>query len=76
MSALLVEVVVHGGAVLADGLGDLADGVLPFAVPLASTVICWLRSPRSTALATWAMERTWAVRLDAIALTSSVRFFQ
>jgi len=58
------------------GLGDLGDGVLAFAVPLALTVICWLGSPRSTALATWAMERTWAVRLDAITLTSSVRFFQ
>src|SRR6516165_12815113 len=28
MSALLVEVVVDGGAVHADGLGDLGDGVL------------------------------------------------
>jgi hypothetical protein len=63
-----------GGTV--NGLGDLGDGVLAFAVPLALTVICWLGSPRSTALATWAMERTWAVRLDAITLTSSVRFFQ
>jgi hypothetical protein len=57
-------------------MGDLGDGVLAFAVPLALTVICWLGSPRSTALATWAMERTWAVRLDAITLTSLVRFFQ
>ena len=57
-------------------LGDLGDGVLAFAVPLALTVICWLGSPRSTALATWAMERTWAVRLNAITLMSSVRFFQ
>jgi len=32
MSALLVEVVVHRGAVHADGLGDLDDGVLPLAV--------------------------------------------
>src|SRR6516164_1383002 len=32
MSALLVEVVVHRGAVHADGLGDLGDGVLPLAV--------------------------------------------
>src|SRR5690242_10192935 len=32
MSALLVEVVVHGGAVHADGLGDLGDGVLPLPV--------------------------------------------
>jgi hypothetical protein len=57
-------------------MGDLGDGVLAFAVSLALTVICWLGSPRSTALATWAMEGTWAVRLDAITLTSSVRFFQ
>ena len=32
LSALLVEVVVHGGAVHADGLGDLSDGVLPLSV--------------------------------------------
>jgi len=32
MSALLVEVVVHRGAVHADGLGGLGDGVLPLAV--------------------------------------------
>src|SRR5271166_934095 len=32
MSALLVEVVVDGGAVHADGLGDLGDGVLPLSV--------------------------------------------
>ena len=32
MSALLVDVVVDGGAVHADGLGDLGDGVLPLAV--------------------------------------------
>src|SRR6266576_2004987 len=32
MSALLVEVVVDGGAVHADGLGDLGHGVLPLAV--------------------------------------------
>ena len=44
--------------------------------PIASTVICWLRSPRSTAVATWAIERTWSVRLDAITLTLSVRSFQ
>ena len=44
--------------------------------PIASTVICWLRSPRSTAVATWAMDRTCPVRLDAITLTLSVRSFQ
>src|SRR2546430_184359 len=38
MSALLFEVVVHGGAVHADGLGDLGDGVLPFAVRADSLV--------------------------------------
>src|SRR6266702_2556233 len=32
MSALLFEVVVDGGAVHADGFGDLGDGVLPLAV--------------------------------------------
>src|SRR5262249_37308879 len=32
MSALLLEVVVDGGAVYADGLGDLGDAVLPLAV--------------------------------------------
>jgi hypothetical protein len=32
MSAVLVEVVVHRGAVHADGLGGLGDGVLPLAV--------------------------------------------
>jgi len=32
MSALLAEVVVHRGAVHADGLGDLGDGVLLLAV--------------------------------------------
>ena len=58
--AVLVEQPTRGTV---NGLGD---GVLAFAVPLALTVICWLGSPRSTALATWAMERTWAVRLDAI----------
>ena len=44
--------------------------------PIASTVICWLRSPRSTAVATWAMDRTCPVRLDAITLTLLVRSFQ
>jgi hypothetical protein len=32
MSALFPEVVIDGGAVHADGLGDLGDGVLPLAV--------------------------------------------
>src|SRR5271166_5696196 len=32
LSALLLEVVVHGGAVHADGLGDLGDGVQPLAI--------------------------------------------
>ena len=44
--------------------------------PLASTEIFWLRSPRATAVVTWAIARTWPVRLPAIALTESVRSFQ
>ena len=44
--------------------------------PLASTVIFWDRSPRATAVATWAIERTCPVRFDAITLTLSVRSFQ
>src|SRR5207245_2950326 len=32
MSALFLEVVVHGGTVHADGLGDLGNGVQPFPV--------------------------------------------
>ena len=38
MSAILLEVVVHGGAVDADGFGDLGDGVLPLAVRPGSLV--------------------------------------
>jgi hypothetical protein len=34
--------------------------------PRASTVIFWLRSPRATAVVTWAMLRTCPVRLDAM----------
>ena len=41
--------------------------------PRASTVIFWLRSPRATAVVTWAMLRTWSVRLRASWLTFSVR---
>ena len=44
--------------------------------PLASTVIFWERSPFATAVVTWAMLRTWTVRLLAIELTESVRSFQ
>ena len=44
--------------------------------PWASTPIFWVRSPLATAVATWAMFRTWVVRLPAIALTDSVRSFQ
>src|SRR5438552_2271372 len=33
--------------------------------PLTSTVIFWDRSPRATAVVTWAMLRTWPVRLAA-----------
>ena len=41
--------------------------------PRASTVIFWLRSPSATAVATWAMERTCAVRFPAIEFTEAVR---
>ena len=41
--------------------------------PRASTVIFCVRSPRATAVATWAMLRTWSVRLAAMELTFSVR---
>ena len=44
--------------------------------PLASTAIFWLRSPRATAVVTWAMARTCPVRFPAIAFTESVRPFQ
>ncbi len=43
--------------------------------PFASTVIFCDRSPRATAVATWAMDRTWPVRLEAMTLTLSVRSF-
>ena len=44
--------------------------------PRASTSIFLLRSPCATAVVTWAMFRTWAVRLFAIEFTFSVRSFQ
>src|SRR6266536_3141775 len=44
--------------------------------PWASTVIFLLRSPLATAVVTWAMLRTWLVRLLAMKLTLSVRSFQ
>ncbi len=44
--------------------------------PFASTVIFWDRSPRATPVATCAMDRTCAVRFEAITLTLSVRSFQ
>ena len=43
--------------------------------PRASTVIFWLRSPLATAVVTWAMLRTWSVRLSARRFTLSVRSF-
>ncbi len=43
--------------------------------PRASTVIFCERSPVATAVATWAMPRTCAVRFAAIRLTASVRSF-
>ena len=44
--------------------------------PRADTVIFWDRSPRAIAVATWEIDRTWWVRLEAIVLTESVRSFQ
>ena len=44
--------------------------------PLTSTETFCDRSPWATAVVTCAMSRTWAVRLDAIELTLSVRSFQ
>ena len=44
--------------------------------PRTSTVIFFDRSPLATAVVTWAMLRTWAVRLPAIEFTLSVRSFQ
>ena len=44
--------------------------------PLASTTIFCFRSPSATAVTTLTMPRTWAVRLRAMKLTFSVRFFQ
>ncbi len=41
--------------------------------PRASTEIFWDRSPLATAVVTWAIWRTWSVRLDAMPLTDSVR---
>ncbi len=41
--------------------------------PRAVTVIFWLRSPRATAVVTWAMLRTWSVRLPAMKFTEFVR---
>ncbi len=41
--------------------------------PRASTWIFCERSPRATAVVTWAMFRTWSVRLFAMKLTLSVR---
>ena len=38
-------------------------------------MIFWLRSPFATAVVTWAMLRTWSVRLPASVFTLSVRSF-
>ncbi len=43
--------------------------------PLASISSFWRRSPLATAVTTLAMPRTWVVRLRAMWLTLSVRFF-
>ena len=44
--------------------------------PSASTLMERVRSPVATALVTWAMARTWRVRLPASSLTFSVSRFQ
>ena len=44
--------------------------------PFTSAVIFCDRSPLATAVVTWAMLRTWPVRLPAMKLTLSVRSFQ
>ena len=44
--------------------------------PFTSTVILRERSPVATAVTTFAMSRTWSVRLLAIEFTLSVRSFQ
>ena len=54
----------------------LIDSASAATSPPASTLIFWLRSPRATAVATWKIDRTWAVRLEAITLTLLVRSFQ
>ncbi len=43
--------------------------------PFASTVSFCLRSPLATAVTTFAMPRTWSVRLPAMEFTESVRSF-
>ncbi len=43
--------------------------------PRTSTVIFRVRSPLATAVVTWAMLRTWPVRLPASWFTLSVRSF-
>ncbi len=43
--------------------------------PRALTVIFCDRSPLATAVVTWAISRTWEVRLPAMRLTESVRSF-
>ena len=43
--------------------------------PLASTVTFCVRSPLATAVVTWAIWRTWSVRLAAMTFTESVRSF-
>src|ERR1041384_5833540 len=44
--------------------------------PRTSTAILRDKSPRATAVVTSAMLRTWAVRLEAIEFTESVKSFQ
>ena len=78
--ALGADLAGHPGDLVGEGrelVDHRVDGVLQLerARPAASTVIFWDRSPLATAVVTWAMLRTWPVRLAASWLTLSVRSF-
>ena len=78
--ALGADLAGHAGDLVGEG-GELVDHRVDVVFssrisPRASTVIFWVRSPWATAVVTWAMLRTWAVRLPAMQLTLSVRSFQ
>ena len=79
--ALGADLAGHAGDLGGEGreLGDHRVDASRFSSrisPWASTVMVCERSPSATAVATWAMLRTWLVRLLAMKLTESVRPFQ